>query len=297
MARIWDIGRQKSRIRAISPVIATVLMIGLVVVAGLGVALVIFGTVATPTPINVDVIGISEFESTDNNILVDRFRVTLQNTESSVVLIQRADAFEVRDRNFGIIPGWRLNLTQDLIPLRPLQILTLPISLDRNIPSATELIPENDTIYVHVTVYPEGSKFIAQEALIFQSDLLAVGDTLGPVYLSAQTPSTEFDTNGINLLMNIVNNGSTNLNLLLEITSDSPSHIFFTIDSTNSSQGSLPVTLQKYQSTSLSGVTIKVNADPARAVPSALYQIFITLKDQNSPKSWDIVRIYLTYQP
>ncbi|MFW9853976.1 MAG: archaellin/type IV pilin N-terminal domain-containing protein [Candidatus Thorarchaeota archaeon] len=297
MVRFWDLGRQQSRMRAISPVIATVLMIGLVVVAGLGIALVIFGTVATPTPINVDVIGISEFESTDNNILVDRFRVALQNTESSVVLIQRADAFEVRDQNRSVMPGWRLNLTQDLIPLRPLQILTLPISLDRNIPSATELVPENDTIYVHVTVYPEGSRFTDQEARIFRSDLLAIGDTLGPVYLTAQTPSTEFDTNGVNLTMNIVNNGSTNLNLLLEITSDSPSHIFFTIDGTNSSQGSLPATLQKYQNNSLSGVNIKVNADPVRAVPSAVYQIFITLKDRNSPKSWDIVRIFLTYQP
>ena len=51
--------------KAISPVIATVLLIGLVVLAGLGVALIIFGTINTPDPLKVEVVSISSFETTD----------------------------------------------------------------------------------------------------------------------------------------------------------------------------------------------------------------------------------------
>jgi hypothetical protein len=295
--KTWDMGWQRLRMRAISPVIATVLMIGLVVVAGLGVALVIFGTTTIPAPIGVEVIGISGFETTDNNIFVDKFSVTLENTESSIVLIQKTDAFEVRNQARTIVPGWGLNLTQDQIPLRPLQTIDLPIALDRNIPGATELVPENDTIFIYLTVYPEGSKFTAREAQIFQSDLLAVEDTFGPVYLTAQTTSSEFDASGVNLSLNIVNNGSTDLDLLLEFSTNSPLEIFFTIDGLNASLQTLPLELPKYRNTLLPGINIAVHAVPASATPSTVYQVFIKIKDQNGIKLWDLVRLFVTYQP
>ena len=49
----------KRKKRAISPVIATVLLIGLVVVAGVGVAVVMFGTINSPDPLKLDIISIS----------------------------------------------------------------------------------------------------------------------------------------------------------------------------------------------------------------------------------------------
>ena len=77
--------------RGISPVIATVLLIGLVVVAGLGVALVMFGTINTPDPLGIEVVAISSFETTDSDTKVDRFYITLQNTERTSIDISRSD--------------------------------------------------------------------------------------------------------------------------------------------------------------------------------------------------------------
>ncbi|MCK4847491.1 MAG: hypothetical protein KAT16_00540, partial [Candidatus Heimdallarchaeota archaeon] len=62
----------KRRKRAVSPVIATVLLIGLVVVAGLGVALVMFGTINTPDPLKIEFLSVSSFETTDGDYKVDR---------------------------------------------------------------------------------------------------------------------------------------------------------------------------------------------------------------------------------
>ena len=65
--------RRKSR--AVSPVIATVLLIGLTVVAGVAVAIMLFGAVNTPDPIKVSVLSISDFETTDNDIYIDQFSI------------------------------------------------------------------------------------------------------------------------------------------------------------------------------------------------------------------------------
>ena len=67
----------KKKSRGVTPVIATVLLIGLVVIAGIGVALVIFGTINAPPPMKVSILSISDFETTDDNTLIDHFSVTL----------------------------------------------------------------------------------------------------------------------------------------------------------------------------------------------------------------------------
>ena len=74
---------QRFRRRAISPVIATVLLIGLVVIAGLGVALVMISTINAPDPIGIEVLSISNFETTDDDILVDRFEIEIWNSEET----------------------------------------------------------------------------------------------------------------------------------------------------------------------------------------------------------------------
>ena len=73
--------------RGISPVIATILLIGLTVIAGVAVALVMFGIVNTPDPLKVEVIGISNFKTTDSDIFIDQFSVTLENKERTNVQI------------------------------------------------------------------------------------------------------------------------------------------------------------------------------------------------------------------
>ncbi|MHA1227083.1 MAG: archaellin/type IV pilin N-terminal domain-containing protein, partial [Candidatus Hodarchaeales archaeon] len=185
--------RMLKKSRGVTPVIATVLLIGLVVVAGIGVALVMFGTINTPTPIKVEVISISEFKTTDDDIYVDRFSVTIHNTERSNIVIL-SDGFTLRWFNQSIIEGWALDLDVDSIIIPALNIWTVPLACDSS-NDDLELTPQNDTIYLDVTVFPENS-ITPRSAKTFQSDILTIGDTYGPVTLTAQT-DTFLPQNGL----------------------------------------------------------------------------------------------------
>jgi len=217
--------------RGVSPVIATVLLIGLVVVAGIGVAIVMFGTLTTPTPLKVEIISISEFKTTDDDIYIDQFEVTIQNIERSNVRIF-SDSFTLSWFNLTAIEGWTLNLDIDEIILPALSIQTFPISCDPdNNPS--ELTPQNDTIFVEVTIFPERSDN-PRSARKFKSEILKIGDTYGPVTIFPPIDPI-LSAGGLNVPITIQNYGSLDLELKLEFTTDSSSKIYFELDNINTS--------------------------------------------------------------
>ncbi|MHA2227501.1 MAG: archaellin/type IV pilin N-terminal domain-containing protein, partial [Candidatus Hodarchaeales archaeon] len=144
--------RKKSR--GVSPVISTVLLIALVIVAGIGVALVLFSAVSTPAPFKVEVISISDFKTTDNDIFIDQFEVTIENSERTSVRIGN-EAFELISYENGTsIQGWKMDLDVEELILTANNIMDIPLkcSVDQG-----ELIPENDSIYILVTVSPQGN--------------------------------------------------------------------------------------------------------------------------------------------
>ena len=281
--------RYKSR--GVTPVIATVLLIGLVVVAGIGVALVVFGTVSTPAPLEVDIVAISEFETTDDDIYIDRFSITLHNLERTSVRIKQ-DAFLLMFRNRSIIQGWTMELDQSLILLPALSIQTIPLSCDPS-NNQNELIPQNTTIYIEVTVFPEDSDS-PRSARAFRSDLLIVGDTFGPINLETLQTSLILESVGLNISFNITNFGSTDANLILEFSTDSSNSIFFVINGVN--RTTFAFLLPKYANTTFPDELFTINPIPSGVSQGSKHLVLILLKNQADQIPLSSLFIELTYQ-
>ncbi|MFX0181708.1 MAG: archaellin/type IV pilin N-terminal domain-containing protein [Candidatus Hodarchaeota archaeon] len=275
--------------RGVTPVIATVLLIGLVVIAGIGVALVMFGTINTPDPISVEIVSISDFKTTDNDILIDSFSVTLHNEERTNVRIQ-ADAFVLlngTDEDDDIV-GWSMNLDQNEIILPALAIQTIPLSCD---PIDEQLSPKNDTIYIEVTVFPEGS---TRNERTFRSNLLIIGDTSGPVYLDSPASNLILTSEGLNLSFNAANFGSTDRNLFLEFSTDSPDKIYFVINENNATR--LYFSISRYSNTTFTDDVFTIKPKLANISHNDRIFIFIWSWDQEKSMQLSIATILLTYQ-
>ncbi len=275
--------------RGISPVIATVLLIGLVVVAGLGVALVMFGTLNTPDPLGVEVIGLSSFETTDNDIYVDRFDITLQNMERTNIEIS-PDAFSLLYFNRTPILGWYMDQTKIL--LSGLGIETISLACDNTI-DQSELIPGNDTIYIDVTVYPQG-KTSARSAETFRSDILTIGDTYGPLSLISLTSSLIFTQAGLTMNFSVINNGSLDLELRLEFSVASSSGLFFIINDINRSQ--YVFTLEKFEVTSFPSEVFQLNSSEL-TTPGEPNFVFVSLLDHDNDGLLALEMLSVTYEP
>ncbi|WP_455142503.1 archaellin/type IV pilin N-terminal domain-containing protein [Candidatus Hodarchaeum mangrovi] len=275
--------------RGVSPVIATVLLIGLVVVAGIGVAIVMFGTFTAPTPLKIDIISISEFKTTDDDIYIDQFEVTIQNIERSNVRIF-SDSFTLSWFNLTTIEGWTLNLDVNEIILPALSIQTFPISCEpENNPS--ELTPQNDTIYLEVTIYPEGSDN-PRSAKKFKSEILKIGDTYGPVTISPPIDPT-LPVGGLNVPITIQNYGSLDLELKLEFTTDSSSKIYFELDNVNTS--SYFFSLLKFENTNFPSANFTIRPTSQVAV-SENYLVLLFLWNTVDNRLLATANFILTYE-
>ena len=226
MMRIRHLLRGKAR--GVTPVIATILLIGLVVVAGIAVAIVMFGTINSPDPMRVDILAISDFETTDSNVLIDQFSVTLSNEERSNVRIE-SDAFTLEYLDRTPIEGWTMDPDQALY-LAPREIITISLICDPVI--GDQLMPGEGAIYIRVQVFPRDSTN-ERSAQIFSSDLLSVGGTKGPIYLGSPSTSVNLEATGLDINFAITNNGSLDQDLELELYTDSPNNITFAIGNVN----------------------------------------------------------------
>lgn len=256
-----------------TPVIATVLLIALVVIAGMGIALIMFGTLNAPQPMKVSILSISEFETTDGNTLIDQFTVTLENEERTHLRLE-TDAFALEYFNGTPILGWTVNLEQDEIYLPANNILDIPLICDPFL--GQELIPKNDSIYIEVTVFPKDSRS-KRSARIFRSDVLIIGDTYGPMFLDVQAITLVLEDIGLDINCTVVNYGSSDQDLLLEFSSSSlessvetPENLIFSINGVN--QSSYSFSLSGYNSVIISDIEI---FPPERAANSYLMIAFL----------------------
>jgi hypothetical protein len=276
----------QSKRRGVTPVIATVLLIGLVVVAGIGVAIIMFGTINAPDPIEIEVEEISDFETTDKDFLIDRFQVKLQNKERTSVIIQ-ADAFTIILQNGTEKVGWQINRTQNEFILPGLEELLLQISCDPT-NDRSELSPNNDTIFVEVTVFPEGSP---RNEKTYRSRLLIVGGTTGPFYLTSNISEPTLTSGGLNLTFDVANFGSTDRDLSLEFTGSSG--IYFEINGNNKTKHYF--SLAKFSSTTFSNDTFTVKPESSISDEDIVI-IEVWLWDQESLKQMSYTYISLIYE-
>lgn len=280
----------KRKKRAVSPVIATVLLIGLVVIAGLGVALVMFGTINTPDPLKIEFLSVSSFETTDGDYKVDRFDLTLHNNERTNVRIE-TNAFTLFDIDQTEIPGWEMDLDQPEIIIPALTIQTITLACDNTL-DEYELEPLNTTIYIEVTAYPAENDN-PRSAKTFKSDILPIGDTVGPVNLFSLTSSSSFDQSGLTLNFSVTNNGSSDLNLRLDFSTDSFSKIFYRINEVNSTDHHF--TLEGLKTTNFPDTLFQINTTSLAAYGEN-YLVFVTLWDNDNLDLLALKALLLTYE-
>ncbi|MFX0170365.1 MAG: archaellin/type IV pilin N-terminal domain-containing protein [Candidatus Hodarchaeota archaeon] len=272
--------------RGVTPVIATILLIGLVVVAGIGVAIIMFGTINAPDPIEIKIEEISGFETTDKDFLIDRFQVKLQNKERTSVIIQ-ADAFNIILQNGTEKVGWQINRTQNEYILPGLEELLIPLACDPT-DDRSELAPNNDTVYVEVTVFPEDSP---RNEKTYRSSLLIVGDTTGPFYLTSYISEPTLKSGGLNLTFNVANFGSSDRDLSLEFTGSSD--IYFEINGYNKTRHYF--SLVKFTNTTFSDDTFTVKPESSISDEDIVI-IEVWLWDQESLKQISYTYISLIYE-
>ena len=276
--------------KAISPVIATVLLIGLVVLAGLGVALVIFGTINTPDPLKVEVVSISSFETTDDDYLVDKFVVTLYNKERTNIRLQ-TDAFSLSFFNRTEIPGWFMDLDSQAIIIPALNLVDIPLSCDAS-EDLAELTPTNTTILIYVTVFPEDSND-PRSAETFRSDVLTIGETYGPFSLVTLDPSPTFGLEGLTMNFSVSNSGSSDLDLKLRFSTSASEKFFFIINNQNSSTHYF--SLSGFASTSFQTDLFQLNSTALATQDT--YLIFVSLLDNNNQKLLALDILTFTFEP
>ena len=264
--------------RAISPVIATVLLIGLVVVAGLGVAIVMFGTINAPEPIKIEYLSISSFETTDEDYNVDRFEVTIHNIERTNIRIE-SDAFTLSYLNGTEIPSWYMDLDQSEIKIPALSIETIPLACDNSL-NEFELVPQNTTIRIETIIYPAESND-PRLAKTIRSDVLNIGDTVGPVNLRSHTASSTFDQSGLTLNFSVTNNGTSDLDLRLDFSTDSFNKVFYIIDGINSTSHSFK--LNGLASTTFQDSHFEINATSLASYGES-FLVLVTLWNENNMK-------------
>jgi hypothetical protein len=214
--------------RGVTPVIATILLIGLVVVAGIAVAVVMFGTINSPAPIEVDILAISDFETTDTDVLIDRLSATIHNAERSNIRIE-SDAFTLEYVNRTPIVGWTMYPDQ-AIYLSPREIVTVDLVCDQT--AGDQLTPAQGTIYITVKVFPQDSTN-ERSAQSFKSELLSVGNTNGPIFLESQYASLDLEDSGLDIKFTITKSGSAVQDLELELYTDSPKNLTFLLKGVN----------------------------------------------------------------
>ncbi len=190
------------------------------------------------------------------------------------------------------IQGWYMDIDQQEILLRALTIQTLPIACDNTL-DQDELVAQNTSIYIDVTVFPVG-KDDSRFAETFRSDILLVGDTYGPVTLIAKNPNDVFGNEGYTMNFSVSNNGSTDINLKLEFSTDATDKIFFLINGVNSSTHSF--SLNGFRSTNFQFDLFQFNTT-ALASPLESYLVFVTLWDSDSLRLLATQSLIPSYEP
>ena len=132
-----------------------------------------------------------------------------------------------------------------------------------------------------------------RSAKTFRSDILTIGETIGPVTLTSFTEGNSFDQSGFNINFSITNNGSKDLDLRLDFTTDSPSKIFFIIDGVNSTSHSF--TLDGFRTTSIPDTLFQINTT-SNAILDETYLVLVNLFDNDNMQWFATESLLLTYE-
>jgi flagellin-like protein len=202
-----------SKCRGVSPIIATILLIALVIVGAAVTFIVLAGIFTQTTPVDLEIESISNFRSENGDIPVDRFKISIKNIRTEPAIIQK-DEIKVFRTGGVFLAGWQVLSDLDEHTISGEETINLDLHcIDTN----DELVPQLDRIQVRFNASdsddPEGT------VTSFKSSFVRIGQTYGPVALSVSSTNIigSGSSTDTNLDLTLVNNGTTDLDLLIEV--------------------------------------------------------------------------------
>ncbi|MHA2274003.1 MAG: archaellin/type IV pilin N-terminal domain-containing protein [Candidatus Hodarchaeales archaeon] len=226
-----------SKCRGVSPIIATILLIALVIVGAAVTFIVLSGIFTQTTPVDLEIESISDFRSENGDVPVDRFTISIKNIRTEPAVIQ-TDEIKVFRGTGALLAGWQVLSDLDEHTISGEETVNLDLHC---IDTTDELVPQVDRIQVRFNASnsndPDGT------LTSFKSPTVQIGQTYGPVALSVS--STNIVGSGAssdtNLDLTFVNNGTTDLDLFVEVRGET--QFFFNGSDSYMTQAS--ITLEK----------------------------------------------------
>jgi flagellin-like protein len=214
--RLWR------RRKAVSPVIATVLLIGIAVIGGFIVLAMITTVYSQQEPINVRFIGASNFRSTElvtvgYDSTVDYFEITLQNMGQEAIFFYKTDFQVINVTGSPIIPeellsSWWIDDSRREIIINGGEIITFPV---KTVIDSHELRPDEDSARINIVFIrrletPDEAGFED-----FVAETFLIRDTYGPVEF--KQGASGFNNTHWNLTFSTTNWGTESINLGVQI--------------------------------------------------------------------------------
>lgn len=269
-----------SKCRGVSPIIATILLIALVIVGAAVTFIVLSGIFTQTTPIDLEIESISDFRSENGDVLVDRFTISIKNVRTEPAIIQTN---EIKVNNMTIdvngipentqLAGWQVLSDLDEHTISGEETLNLDL---RCINTNDELIPQFDRIKVSFAAFhsddPDGT------ITSFSSSVVQVGETYGPVALLVSSTHIVGSgaSNDTNLDLTLVNNGTTDLDLLVEVRGETQ----FLFNGSDSYMTQASISLNSYGILG-SAVTLGWYVSATAGLASGTYYVSILVADSS----------------
>ncbi len=192
------------RKRGVSPLVGVILMIAMVIVAGTLTFIVLSGVFLQQTPVDVEIENLSDWKSTNEDVLVDQFSITVKNLRTETVTLKMTNITVINATSREALPSWRVVGTDFDYELAGNQIKVFTLKCSN---PTHELTPNYDRIQVQLQASAgDSSKTV-------KSQTHRTGDTYGPITLTAES----FHVTDEYLNLTIQNNGTLDLDLIVEI--------------------------------------------------------------------------------
>ena len=201
--------------RAVSPVVATVLLVGLVIISGALVFGLLMIILTAPQQIDLDIASIGGAETTDLDSKIDTFSVEIRNVGRIAARLIDFQVYEI-DLNYQTneLEFWGLNLTQSewvFIPAGE----TREVQLECPSGHSQQRIV-GDRVRVDISAVPDTAP--NQPPYTFRSRPVVLGDTHGPVLFSE--PDGGYRNSTLlpaRVQIDVFNLGSENISVRIEI--------------------------------------------------------------------------------
>ncbi len=209
--------------RTVSPVIATVLLIALSVIAGLLLTITVLTILTIPQPIQVTVETPFDYKSSDSDVLIDSFRFGLRNDGDFAVQILNPKANIKILRGNAELKSWKVTFNESTFVVNARSSVILTMKMETV--NLQEQLKKNDKFQITLqdALLPLGDNTENIAPSTVTSRTFTVGDTYGPLKFFNSSD------NGTHLEVNVTNLGTVTLTIQARVSSDTVSFVDGTV--------------------------------------------------------------------